>query len=166
MEVFISMSTWTCKHIHLSWRCFHLSSCISFRAFPPLSARLCLCYDKKNKAKCGPAHDYSYGELSLIISGQNVMLLSPSLMVHPHAVQVPLFMRSELTNSPENTKYWFLHLHKAGGLLLRKLCEWKMKYAAWLRVVASLMGYVYFLGIWFVALRLRKRRNVGVIRVG
>lgn len=42
MEVFICMSTCTCKHIHLSWRCLLLSKSITFTDIPPLVASVCV----------------------------------------------------------------------------------------------------------------------------
>lgn len=124
---------------------------------PPLCASVCVLAKKQNQAW---PHSWLFiwSTLSPVIAGQNYTLRSTSVMLHPCSLQVPLFICSELTNSPENIRYWFLHLHKARGLLLRKLGEWKIKYAACLGGLLLVWCSFFFFRL-FVSLRLQRRRR-------
>ncbi len=56
----------------------------------------------------------------------------------------------ELTSSPENTRYWFLHLHKARGSLLRKLWWKKNEIFSTSGRVCCLCGEMWVFGFFYL----------------
>ena len=98
-----------------------------------------------------PPHDYSYQALcptSLQKYTLHSTIVMLDLRAHTHT-HTPTHRRIHYScarrwrTTPENIRYWFLHLHKAKGLLLRKLGEWKMKNSACLGGVMLLLCFFF-----------------------